>query len=75
VLLYSRALAHSALAIAREKYRNEGIIALLEFAAIRSSREAGKIAFDFLGANSPKGASEKHSYGAVPEVYFRVQSL
>jgi hypothetical protein len=74
VLLYSRVFAHSAMAIASEKCRNEGIIALLEFAAIRLARAAGKNAFDFLGANSAVGASEKHSYGATPQLYFRVAS-
>ncbi|MGY6587772.1 MAG: GNAT family N-acetyltransferase [Wenzhouxiangella sp.] len=74
VLLYSRQLAHSALAIASEVYRNQGILALLEFEAMTSGKAAGKSGFDFLGANSEKGASEKHSYGATPQVYFKVES-
>ena len=75
ILLFSRNTAHSTLAVASEEYRQLGLMAMLEYHAIKSAREAGKRSFDFLGANSPKGAAEKHSYGAVPELYFAIESL
>lgn len=75
VMLYSSTIAHSVIAVARPEIRNRGFMALLRLTAIRWAEKDGLSAFDFTGANSQKGADEKHSYGATPKLYFRITNL
>lgn len=52
--------------------RAEGIQTLVQLQVIARSFEAGASTFDFVGGNSRAGAEEKHRYGGVPEMYFRI---
>jgi hypothetical protein len=46
---------------------------LAVYSALRRSRDRGNTTFDFNGANSPRRGDDKHSYGAEPVLYFRIQ--
>lgn len=54
-------------------HRAEGVGPLATFNAITRARERGMNMFDFNGANSPNRGDDKHSYGAVPELFFRLR--
>lgn len=52
--------------------RAGGLQALVQLQAIMQCFGRGATTFDFAGGNSRIGAEEKHRYGALPEMYFRV---
>lgn len=57
----------------RSSHRRDGVGPLATFSAITSSRMRGMHTFDFNGANSPRRGDDKHSYGAIPQLYFRLR--
>ena len=59
--------------VLRSDYKNAGVGPLAIYTALRRSRERGNVTFDFNGANSPRRGDDKHSYGAEPVLYFRIQ--
>ena len=59
--------------VLRSEYKNAGVGPLAIYTALRLSRERGNVTFDFNGANSPRRGDDKHSYGAEPVLYFRIQ--
>ena len=61
------------LSVLRSSYRNQGVGPLATFEGILAAKERGRTIFDFNGANSPKRGDDKHSYGAVGELYFSVE--
>lgn len=65
--------ANLVLNVLKSDYKNAGVGPLATYTALRRSRERGNKTFDFNGANSPQRGDDKHSYGAEPVLYFRVQ--
>jgi len=65
--------ANLVLNVLRSDYRNAGVGPLATYTALRRSRDRGLEIFDFNGANSPRRGDDKHSYGAAPALYFRIQ--
>lgn len=65
--------ANLVLNVLRSDYKNAGVGPLAIYTALRHSRDRGNTTFDFNGANSPRRGDDKHSYGAEPVLYFRIQ--
>lgn len=59
--------------VLRSDFKNAGVGPLAIYTALRRSRDRGNTTFDFNGANSPRRGDDKHSYGAEPVLYFRIQ--
>lgn len=72
LLLEARGTAHMVLNLTATRYRGTGIAAWTVAQAILGARERGLDVFDFNGANSPARGDDKHSYGAVPELFFEL---
>lgn len=72
--LRAKGTTHLVLAFTDRDYRNSGIGPLSIQEAIFRAKYAGDTSFDFDGANSPLRGDDKHSYGARPALYFRVDS-
>lgn len=70
VLLRDRRSTHLVLGAADEEFRSSGVAAFATLESIRFAANAGSACFDFDGANSPRRGDDKHSYGAVPQLYF-----
>jgi lipid II:glycine glycyltransferase (peptidoglycan interpeptide bridge formation enzyme) len=52
--------------------KREGLTSWMISQAIETAREHNLRRFDFSGANSPLGATEKHGYGALARLYFNM---
>ena len=61
------------LSVLRSSHRSDGVGPLATYSAIGSARQRGMKTFDFNGANSPRRGDDKHSYGAQPQLYFRLR--
>lgn len=70
--LESRRTAFLVLAAVSDTARGRGLPAIMNYEVILRALDAGISTVDFLGANSPLGAEEKHRYGALPSLYFRI---
>lgn len=70
--LDSKRSALQVLIASSAEVRSEGLQALVQLQAITRCFEAGASTFDFAGGNSRIGADEKHRYGGIPELYFRM---
>jgi hypothetical protein len=55
---------------ATDGWRNSGLTVWTVWLALVRARSMGKRRFDFNGANSPRRAGDKHSYGAQGRLYF-----
>jgi hypothetical protein len=55
-----------------DSWRQSGVSVHNMSRTIAQAREEGHESFDFNGANSPARGDDKHSYGAVPVLYFDV---
>ncbi len=72
LLLGMRKSALQLLIASSDAARAHGLQAWVQLLALKRSFESGAAVFDFVGGNSRIGAEEKHRYGALPELYFRV---
>jgi hypothetical protein len=72
VLLIGNATGNMVLNLTATDARTSGIQARTVVEAMRAARVAGCDVFDFNGANSPRRGDDKHSYGAGPALYFRL---
>ena len=52
--------------------REIGAATVVQWESILQAKQMGLSFFDFNGANSLTGAEEKHSFGAVPQLYFEI---
>ncbi len=74
-ILRAKGISNLVLAFTNSGYRNSGVGALNIREAIQRAKALGDNCFDFNGANSPKRGDDKHSYGASPALYFRLESM
>jgi len=74
-MLRAKGVTNLVLSLTRSDYRNSGVGALNIRQAIFDAKKSGDHSFDFNGANSPQRGDDKHSYGAGPAVYFRLESM
>lgn len=72
VVLRAKRVANLALGGAAPTSRNNGILAWHTFQTMKELSLQGDHIVDFNGANSPKRGDDKHSYGAVESLYFRL---
>jgi len=61
------------LSVLRSSHRSDGVGPFATYSAIVAARQRGMKTFDFNGANSPRRGDDKHSYGAQPQLYFRLR--
>lgn len=73
VLLFGRTEANDVLCVASDRWRDRGLSAWTTWQGILHARSLGKQIFDFNGANSPRRAADKHSFGARAELYFSIE--
>lgn len=74
-ILRAKGVTNLVLSLTHSDYRNSGVGALAIRQAIFSAKQSGDACFDFNGANSPLRGDDKHSYGADPALYFRLESM
>lgn len=74
VLLHDRSATHLVLAAVDDEFRTSGVLALVTLESIRFAVRKGSARFDFNGANSPRRGDDKHSYGALPSLFFELCS-
>jgi hypothetical protein len=72
LLLFGKSEANMALNLVDSNWRSSGLPALLITESINTSQMKGMSSFDFNGANSPNRGDDKHSYGALPALYFEI---
>lgn len=70
LVLYAKNVANLILNVVGNQHRSSGLPAAGITMAIRQAKELGCDVFDFNGANSPNRGDDKHSYGAVSQLYF-----
>lgn len=73
LVLLGGGIACDVLSLADELARDEDLVALMAFRAIRRARELGARVHDFNGANSLVRGSDVHSYGAAAALYFAIE--
>lgn len=71
--LDGRDVSNLVLSVLRSSHRSLGVGPFATYSAIVSARDRGMKTFDFNGANSPRRGDDKHSYGAQPQLYFRLR--
>lgn len=74
-MLRAKGVSNLLLSFTTSGYKNSGVGALSIREAIQKAKNLGDTSFDFNGANSPARGDDKHSYGATPILYFRIESL
>lgn len=72
LMLFGNSTANLVLNLTSPQARSTGLPAWVTVQAIARAQAAGVATFDFNGANSPKRGDDKHSYGAQPQLFFRV---
>ncbi len=72
LVLIGGGIACDVLSLADDLARDEDLLAVMAFRAIRHSRESGARVHDFNGANSLVRGSDVHSYGAKAALYFAI---
>ena len=70
VVLDGRDQSHSAICVASDLWRDQGLTTWAIWQGLLRSQSLGKRWFDFCGANSPKRAADKHYYSAETALYF-----
>ena len=73
-LLRAKGVSNLTLSFVKDDFRESGLGAYTMREAILTAKKLGDTSFDFNGANSPFRGDDKHSYGAVPALYFRLES-
>lgn len=67
-----RIVTHAVAQGVSHDWREKGAASLLTYQSILFARDSGSSQFDFDGANSPKRADDKHSFGADAKLYIGV---
>lgn len=73
LLLYGKNEANMVLNLVDADWRSTGLPAWLITESIKTAQMKGMASFDFNGANSPNRGDDKHSYGALPVLYFEIK--
>ena len=73
LLLYAKREANMVLNLVDSNWLSSGLPAWMITESIKTAQSRGMTTFDFNGANSPNRGDDKHSYGAVPVVYFLIK--
>ena len=73
LMLYGNKIANAIISTVDEKWHSTGLPAMMVFNSIKLARDRGALIYDFNGANSPKRGDDKHSYGAVPMLFFEIE--
>lgn len=73
VLLLNNGTSNLVLNLVSNSYRETGIMTRMVAKSLEYSHELGLNSFDFNGANSPDRAKDKHSYGSILDLLFRVR--
>ncbi len=73
LILLAGGIACEVISLADPLHRDEDLLALLAFRAIRAARDAGARIYDCNGANSLVRGFDVHSYGAAPALYFAIE--
>jgi hypothetical protein len=73
LVLVAKGCANLVLSLTPKSFRYTGVAALGTHTTIMKAKtEWAAHTFDFNGANSPNRGDDKHSYGAVPALYFDI---
>jgi hypothetical protein len=72
MLLYGNGVANLVLCLTASKWRDEKITLWTMYSMILAGKARGMDTIDFNGANSPRRADDKHSYGAGAELFFEL---
>lgn len=72
LLLHGKSVSNLVVLATASDYRDFAVGPRLVYDAILLAKKRGNDAFDFNGANSPHRGDDKHSYGALPLVFFRL---
>lgn len=72
VVLRAKKVSNLVLMGSHPEFREKGVGAWHTLQTLRLSRQLGDNIFDFNGANSPNRGDDKHSFGAVEKLYFRL---
>jgi hypothetical protein len=70
IILLAKGRACEALGAADDAWRDSRLNAYGRLHCIMAAQDMGADRYDFTGANSPQRGSDKHSYGAEPELFF-----
>lgn len=73
LLLYAKGEANMVLNLVANHWRSTGLPAWMITESIKSAQSKDMNTFDFNGANSPNRGDDKHSYGAIPILYFDIK--
>ena len=72
-LLYGKREANVVLNLTSAAWKKKGLSVLSVIESIKIAKKNKKKIFDFNGANSPNRGDDKHSYGAVPKLFFELK--
>ncbi len=72
LILFDQYQANMILNLVATDWKNTGLPALMITESIFSAKSHGLNCFDFNGANSPLRGDDKHSYGAIPDLFFDI---
>jgi hypothetical protein len=70
IILFDHLTANIVLNLTHNEYRSTGVGTATILHAIITSKQHGRKLVDFNGANHPQRAFYKHSFGAMPQLYF-----
>jgi len=73
LLLYAKGEANMVLNLVDNEWLGSGLPAWMITESIKTAQSRGMKTFDFNGANSPNRGDDKHSYGALPSLFFDVK--
>jgi hypothetical protein len=73
LLLFSAKEANMVFNLVDNDWRSTGLAAWMIKESILTAQSKGMVCFDFNGANSPNRGDDKHSYGAMPVLYFEIK--
>lgn len=72
IILFNHSTANLVLNLTHREYRSTGVGTSTILHCITTSKRHGCKLFDFNGANHPQRAFYKHSFGAMPQLYFDI---
>jgi hypothetical protein len=70
IILFAKGCAYAVLGASDDAWREARLNAFGTVQCIMAARAMDAQRYDFVGANSPRRGSDKHSYGAEAELYF-----
>ena len=75
IMLFGKNEANLIISLIDENWKKEGLSVFSILESILSAKKKKLKLYDFNGANSPNRGDDKHSYGALPKLFFDIKYL